>query len=1001
MKNRSLKKSLLTLAVGGALFGSAGTYAAGSNVNGSIQGVFLDGTGSEVSQIEVLIVNKDNGARKTVSTGDDGEFKVSMPAGNYTVQSRKEGYMSSSVESVQVRLGSTSNLVIPITLGDIEEVIVQAKAYKAIQTGVAESALNISLDEVARLPVPRAVEAVALLAPGVVPGDTAFGEDKNLVSFGGASVGENAYFIDGLNVTNFRNGLGGSSVPFEFYEQFQIKTGGYSAEFGRSLGGVLNAVTKKGTNEFHYGVVSYVEPESGRSTSPDTRRADASLYDLNSKNESSSFTTDFYASGALIQDTLFFYALVETSETSELFNTRGAPDTQNDREIKDDFYGVNLLWNITDDHSLSYTQFTDERVRENQEYEYNTDTKQQGEARGVLSEFRGGENKLLRYDGSLTDTFNMSVLYGENEYNLTTVGTTDQECPYVVDTSVNAIPGNTSLFPGCEANSRAVSGGDKREALRVDFEWYLGDHTIRFGYDKEENSSTSVEYYSGTNFRTTGQGVYYRYYTNTPGNGLSNGGIVPDANGDGSDINIVRYRLSEVSGDFAVEGTAFYIEDTWDVTDQLTLSAGLRSETFENFNSDGDTFILIDDQLGPRLGASYNFNDDRNSRVYANWGRYYMPIASNTNVRLSGGELGLQRYFVFDGEFDPRTVAPINIDGEGVPTTEEIGTTQVTANGLTPDSAQLADVNLDPMYQDEIILGFETNLNEDWSVGIRYTNRELKSHIDDVLIDYAVDALGYEHTGDAGGYVLANPGSDITIPYDRFGTGTLEMTTFPADLLQYETAERTYDSVEFTAERAFDGVWSINASYLWSESKGNTEGYVKSDNGQDDAGITQDFDEYKLMDGAYGFLPNDRTHQFKVYGNYQVTENLLMGFNAVLRSGRPINSFGTGHPDGHPIYGDTYYIADPDTGEFTKTPRGSRGRTSWVAQFDANAVYSMDVAGGELELRAEIFNILDGDASTEVYEFAELSEGVADPSYGINQQFQKPRTVRLGASLRF
>lgn len=66
---------------------------------------------------------------------------------------------------------------------------------------------------------------------------------------GGASVGENAYYINGMNVTNFRNGLGGSTVPFQFYDQFQIKTRGYSAEFGRSTGGVVNAVTRRGTNE--------------------------------------------------------------------------------------------------------------------------------------------------------------------------------------------------------------------------------------------------------------------------------------------------------------------------------------------------------------------------------------------------------------------------------------------------------------------------------------------------------------------------------------------------------------------------------------------------------------------------------------------------------------------------------------------------------------------------------------------------------------------------------
>ena len=57
---------------------------------------------------------------------------------------------------------------------------------------------------------------------------------------------ENQIYINGLNVTNFRNGLGFSNVPYEFYEQFQVKTGGYSAEFGRSTGGVINAVTKSG-----------------------------------------------------------------------------------------------------------------------------------------------------------------------------------------------------------------------------------------------------------------------------------------------------------------------------------------------------------------------------------------------------------------------------------------------------------------------------------------------------------------------------------------------------------------------------------------------------------------------------------------------------------------------------------------------------------------------------------------------------------------------------------
>ncbi|MFV8781544.1 TonB-dependent receptor [Microbulbifer sp. SA54] len=978
---------------------STPVFAAG-NVNGSIEGTFITAEGgSEINGVTVTIENADNGFKRTISTGSDGDFKVNLPAGNYRITATKEGYQGASVESVMVSIGSEADLTIPMQMGSVEEVVVVGDVISPIRTGTAESALNIGLEDVAMLPVSRSIESVALLAPGTVLGDSAFGEDKNLVSFGGASVGENAYYIDGLNVTNFRNGLGGSSVPFEFYDQFQIKTGGYSAEFGRSLGGVLNAVTKRGTNEFHYGMVSYFEPGSMRGESPDTLSTDGTLYDLNSENTSSKYTTDYYVSGPIIQDKLFFYALYEQQETAEEFTTRGAPDTFNDREITDDFWGVNLTWNITDDHLLTYTHFSDERTRENQQYAFDTDTNKKMGAKGSVSDQRGGENWLIRYDGQITDNFSVSALHGQNEYSLTTTGSTDVTCPYVVDTSAGAIPGNSSLFPGCEANARVQLGGDERIADRIDFEWVLGDHSVRFGYDQESNASTSSETYSGLGFREAG-GVYYRYYTADPGTQLSNGGIVPDANGDGSPVHIIRYRLGEVAGDFEVESKAFYIEDTWEILDNLEISAGLRNETFSNYNSEGDVFIEIDDQWAPRLSFSWDPTGNGESRVFGNWGRYYMPIASNTNVRLSGGELGTQRYFVFDGQYDPETIAPVNIGAEGVPTTQEIGSIQVTGSGEVPDSAQLSDVNMDPMYQDEFILGYERALNDDWTFGTKFTYRDLKSHIDDVIIDHAIDALGYEHTGDAHGYVLANPGNDITIPYDRFGTGELEMTTFSAELLGYPEAKRTYKEMELSAEKAFDGVWGLTATYVWSESKGNTEGYVKSDNGQDDAGITQDFDFPELMDGAYGYLPNDRTHKFKVYGNYQLAEDLLLGANFLLQSGRPINSFGAGHPNGTPGYGDTYYITDPN-GDLVFTERGSRGRTSWVNQIDLSLVYNTTFGLADVELRAEVFNLLDAEAETEVYEFAELAPGTPDPKWGINQAYQTPRYFRFGASARF
>ena len=124
-------------------------------------------------------------------------------------------------------------------------------------------------------------------------------------------------------------------------------------------------------------------------------------------------------------------------------------------------------------------------------------------------------------------------------------------------------------------------------------------------------------------------------------------------------------------------------------------------------------------------------------------------------------------------------------------------------------------------------------------------------------------------------YVLTNPGTDSTqfcewyvVPGDPTSGTELRLTTVPADDLGFPEAERTYEAIELTF-RGVMGDLSLQGSYTYSKNKGNTEGYVKSDIGQDDAGITQDFDIPQLMDGAYGYLPNDRRHKMKMWGSYQ------------------------------------------------------------------------------------------------------------------------------------
>ena len=114
----------------------------------------------------------------------------------------------------------------------------------------------------ARLPLARSAEAVALLAPGALPASTYFkGTMGNtLVSFSGSAATENAYYINGFNTTDPLSGFGGITLPYGAVEQEEILNGGYSAAYGRSDGGVISQVGKRGTNQWHFGAQVLWQP---------------------------------------------------------------------------------------------------------------------------------------------------------------------------------------------------------------------------------------------------------------------------------------------------------------------------------------------------------------------------------------------------------------------------------------------------------------------------------------------------------------------------------------------------------------------------------------------------------------------------------------------------------------------------------------------------------------------------------------------------------------------
>lgn len=958
-----LNKNFVAVAVAAAVGTSVPAYAS-SEGTGFINGTSVSSQGVSLSDVSVTIKNLDTGLTRTAVSDSGGNFRFPLlPPGNYSMEASKAGFAISRQDTLRVGVSGKTNVTIALqTSDDIERIEVTGTTVAAFDVTSSESVTVVDQELIARVPVARDISAVTLLAPGTSQGDGSFGTGSaidghsSIVSFGGASAAENSFFVNGLNLTNFRNGLGGSSVPFEMYDTFEVKTGGYSAEFGRAIGGVVNATTKRGSNDFHWGANVFYEPDSLRGDRPQVFQDSGVLHVVNNDEGRDTINGNIWASGAFIKDKFFYYVLFNPRSV-EVDNEQASTNTRD--KTTSTFYGGKFDYYITPDHLLEATIFSDDREIKRDQWNVDPDTRALQGYRGQGIYDRGGLSYMLKYTGILTEDFTASVSYGKNESDRSE----DNADPRTTLTTDR----DTGVAYGDWVVNFFERGTDEREVLRLDFEYYIGDHTIKFGFDNEDLSSESERGYPGR--------FWYRYQ---------------------NDRTRVRVRENYQSPSvFETDSKAYYISDVWQITDDIVATIGIRNEEFTNYNADGEAFIEIDNQIMPRLGIAWDINGDGESKLYANYGRYYIPVPTNTNIRVAGSEL-----------FTQQTCDVVSIDGSFVPTVDNCGALAIFGDGTQKGTLEVVDANVDPMYQDEFILGYDFNINDDWSAGVKVTRREVGVALEDIAIDagferYLQREFGSSCTLCSGFhyYVLTNPGNDLTITTDPDGDGPLanQQYTIPASDLGYPEVERKYTSVDLTVNRQWDGEWMLYASYSWSKSYGNNEGFLRSDNGQDDAGITTNFDQPGLVDGAYGNLPNDRRHKVKVYGAYALSEQLTAGANFALQSGRPKNVFGV-HPTDFfaSLYGAESFYRN---GELVA--RGSTGNLPTTWQLDLSLSYLTNLGDYEVELRGDIYNVFDNDKVLETEEVAEFGLNDPDPDFGLVDRFQSPRYVRLSASIRF
>lgn len=1032
---RIMHRSALSVAL--AMAFSAGALA--QSTTGSIYGSVPAEAGLTVQ------VQSDSGITRTATVDSSGRYNVgSLPVGTYTITLRRGEEVVDTREGVTIRLSTGTDVSFGSSTGatDLGTVTVTGTSAPKVDVSAVDSRTVFTAADLQRLPLGRSAEAIALLAPGAVSGSGFFGKG-NTVSFGGAGVSENAYYINGFATGNPLSNIGGVGLPYGAIDQQEVYLGGYSARYGRSDGGVINQAGKRGTNEWHFGFQAVWAPKglnaagkssyypnpslptqagTGEQYSWENATQPGTIYRERGADTQWSTTYSAYVGGPLIQDRLFIFLAGEQEKTggistnaitgASLTNGISAAQGRNHYDYSNPKIYGKLDWNINDNNLLEYTFIKNNDRSSGAYYAYNYDNDTSGGPLGTYPNTLKTDDSydIFKYTSYLTDDLTLGATWGRSDranksYNIGN----DALLPYITG-ALNQNPsivGGSPIF-GTNASSVLIDGKDKTRGLRVDLEYRLGDHTLTAGVDNM--------YFEGKNEgqAMSGNGYQWTYGKAADGAAAVAGGRgVGPAGGDGY---FVYRQVLTTAANMTVDQKAYFLEDRWQVTDNLLFSLGIRNDKFTNKNSAGDSYVDSGDQWAPRIGASWDVFGDSSLKIYGNLGRYYLALPNSVAIRGASASTYTREYFTYTG-----------VDANGVPTgldhvpllnTNFVceGTGYATsANGecgQNPDAKSITATNLRSQYQDEAILGFDKTLGEKWVTGAKVTYRKLQSAIDDICDSGRIgDKLTSEGIDPDSviipGCLIFNPGESNTFSLQNADdVGRTSVTMSNADWGLNKKAKREYLAVNLFLEHPFDGKWQGRVDYTWARNFGNTEGQLKSDIGQTDVSKTQDWDAAALMAYSGGYLANDRRHQLKAFGAYQFTPQWIASATLRVQSGTPKSCLGLFSVDGiiegtdasDPVgYGSSYH-----TCAGVAMPPGKAGRTPWTKKLDLGVSYRPDFADNKLAFTAQVFNVLNEQKAVQTSAtFGTDSAYTLSNTYNMPLYFQEPRYVQLSASYDF
>jgi len=925
-----------------------------------------------VADVVVTVTSPALQGEQIVTTDNTGTYRIpSLSPGIYALHLDKEGYRAYQRDQIQLRADATIRLdadLLPEGL-KAEEVVVVAHA-PTVDVGSTTAGASINQDFTSRIPITnpgahggaqRTFESVAEAAPGATA-------DLFGTSINGTTSPENSYVIDGLRTNSARFATNGSPLSIEFVKEVNVLSSGYMPEYGRSTGGILNVVTKSGSNEYHGSVWANWTPgglEGPRKypyfvgTAIQTRRSLGNVYDVG-----------FDQSGPIVKDKLWYYVGFDVSraiynlDRSVYANNLAADGTVTGQT---QLPGSNQQYGAT---ATSYQIFAklDYRVNQNNKLALSfaaTPTSAggsgnfavdpaTGHVEGAVNEFNingtYGARASTRRSGAYDTILKWTSEFDNKSKNLeTTVGwhhelggtlgadgfgvgsglgysnlpniTYRRNTPHVH--GVN----DFENVPGCDAPGTPnpllcpvqtyYSGGpgftdqevldsySARSVLTI-LGQAAGHHVIKAGAEFELSSSWNSRGYTGSvAMQETSDGTGYDIIR---GYGYLKAPDTP----------VIIDRAVTRSTSVSMGG---FVQDSWSIMDKVTLNVGVRYDAQMIYGTDGKLFLAFPNQISPRAGLIFDPTQRGRSKIFVNYAKFYESVPLDIADRGTGGEPGAL-YSVDGSKCDPRDINQANTVCRGS------AVQRYGANGgygAAVDRSYAAysagkasiDPDLNPQSESELSAGAEYEIFKNGRLGATYTRRWMNNIVEDMSND------------EAASFFIGNPGKGIA-------------SGFPE-------AKRNYDAGTVYFTKTFADEWLAQVSYTLSWLRGNVGGLFKSDTGQLDPNANSSFDLKSLLVNQSGDLPGDHRHNIKVYASkdFKITKESLaqVGGAITATSGGPTNFLGA-----HALYGaDEVFIL----------PRGTGDRLPWTGNFNPHLGYTWRFESGmSIAVTMDIFNLL-------------------------------------------